>query len=125
MSMHAAGVDEPADTYFIGDLKVAHYEDAVPRSNRMRPSHTMVEYGIVGVRHLQQLADMAEMPDAPLRLHAFEIARAIGASAEDTRENLRMLLVQHAEEWHDFVNAQGQHSLIKSWAMGGRHGRPE
>ena len=57
--MHAAGVSEPADKYAISDLTVGRYEDAIPRSNRMRPSNTMVEHGSVGVRHLQQLGDMA------------------------------------------------------------------
>lgn len=125
MSMHAAGVSEPASSYTISNLTAASYEDAIPRSNRMRPSHTMVEYGSVGARHLQQLADMAELPDATLRLHIFEIARATGASEQDTRDNLRKLLVQHAEEWRGFVSAQGQHSFIKSWTIGGRYGRSE
>lgn len=125
MSMHAAGVSEPAEKYFISDLTAACYEDAVPRSNRMRPSHTMVEHGSVGARHLQQLAHMAELPDPRLRLHVFEIARATGASQQDTSDNLRALLVQHAAEWRGFVRAQGQHSFIKSWTIGGRYGRSE
>ena len=123
MSMHAAGVSEPADTYTISDLTVAEYKDAIPRSNRIRLSRTMVEHGSVGARHLQQLADMAELPDTALQLHVFEIARATCASEQDTRDNLRELLVQHAHEWRDFVNAQGQHSFINSWTEGGRYGR--
>ena len=125
MSMQAAGVTEPSGTYMIADLTTARYEDAISRSNRTRPSHTMVEYGSVGVRHFQQLADLAERPDAALRPHVFEIARATGAPEQDTRDNLRKLLVQHAEEWRDFVSAQGQHSFIKSWTKGGRYGRSE
>ncbi len=125
MSMHAAGVNEPPDTYTIGDLTAASYEDAVPRRNRMRLSRTMVEHGSVGTRHLQHLADLSEQPQAALRRHVFEIAPAIGAPEHDVRDDLRKLLAQHAEEWGDFVRAQGEHSFIKSWTKGGRYGRPE
>ena len=115
MSMHTADVDEPASTYSIGDLAAASYHNAVRRADCKRLSETMLEYGIVGVRHLQQLAEMARLPDAALRLHAFEIGRATGNSEQDTRIALRRLLVQHAEEWRDFVSAQGQLSFIRSW----------
>lgn len=59
MSIHAAGIREPIEDYFISDLTSTRYKDAVPRGDRMRPSRTMVEHGSVGARHLQQLADMA------------------------------------------------------------------
>lgn len=121
MSMHAAEVDEPADTYTFGDLTAACYEDAIPRSNRIRLSRTMVEHGCVGARHFQQLADMAELPDAAIRQHVFEIARATGTSEQDTRKALGKLLQQHTEEWRDFVGAQGQRSLLKSWTKGEHH----
>ena len=125
MSMHAAKVKEPAATYSIGDLTVAHYRDALPRANGMRLSNTMVEHGSVGVRHLQQLADMDELPDAALAPHVFQIARATGASEQDTFSALKNLLLQHAEEWRDFVAAQGQRSFIRDWTSGGRYGRSE
>ena len=125
MSMHAAGVEEPANAYTINDLTAATYEDAIPQADHIRLSHTMVEHGSVGARHLQQLANMTELPDAALRLHVFEIARATGMSEQVTHDNLRKLLVQHAEEWRDFVNAQGQHSFVNAWTKGGRYGRSE
>lgn len=125
MSMHAAGVVEPADTYAISDLSTETYADAIPQSAHMRPSHTMVEYGSVGARHLQQFADMATLPDSALRPHAFEIARALNTTEHDTQVNLRTLLEQHREEWHSFVRAQGKNSFIKGWTIGGRYGRPE
>ncbi len=115
MSMHAAGVDEPTDAYTIGDLKAASYDDAVLQGDCKRLSKTMVEYGIVGARHLQQLAELAGLPDPALRVHVFEIARATGDSEQDTGYALRRLLVRHAEEWRDFVSAQGQRSFMGSW----------
>lgn len=125
MSMHAAGVEEPVNAYTISDLTAATYEDATPHADHIRLSHTMVEHGSVGARHLQHVANMAELPDAVLRRHVFEIAQATGALEKDTRDNLRKFLVQHAEEWRDFVSAQGQDSFINSWMKVGHHGRSE
>ena len=122
MSMHAAGVEEPVDAYTFWDLTKTRYEDARPRNNHTGQSNTMLEYGSVGVRHLQQLANMAEQAGADMRLHVFQIALAIGASEHDTNENLRKLLIQHAKEWRDFVSAQGKYSFIHRWAAGGRYG---
>lgn len=124
MSMHAARVDEPSHTYTFADLTVPSYMVAAPKNNSVRPSE-MVEYGSVGARHLQQLADLAERPDTTLRRYIFEIALATGASEQCTRDNLRRLLVQHADEWRDFVDTQGKHSFLNNWTKGGRYGRSE
>ena len=118
MSMHAAEVDEPADTYFMSDLSAARYEDAIPQSGCIRLSGTMMEYGSVGARHLEHLADFAKLPDAVLRPHVFEIAQASDASEQDTHRALRRLIQQHGEEWRDFVSAQGQHSFMMKWTKG-------
>ena len=85
----------------------------------------MVEYGSVGARHLQHLADMAILPDDKLRVHVSEIATATGATFQETLKNLRTLLVTHAEEWRAFLAAQGEQSFLKSWMAGGRYDRSE
>ena len=125
MSMHAARVIEADDTYVFNDLTADCYQDAIPQSDRFRLSRTMVEHGSVGARHLQQLGDLAEQPDSALGSHVFEIARATNASAQDTRHNLRKLLVRHANEWRDFVAAQGEQSFLLGWTKGGRYVRSE
>ena len=125
MSVRAAGVDEPADRYAIGDLTMERYEDAIPRHGGMRLSSTMVEYGSVGARHLQHLADIAERSDMEFRPYVFEIARATGLLEQDTVEVLKRLLLQHAAEWHEFVSALGGHSFIGNWTKGARYGRYE
>jgi 7-cyano-7-deazaguanine synthase in queuosine biosynthesis len=121
MSMHAAGIDEPDDTYAIADLTVPDFSAAL-LDRKVRMSRTMIEYGSVGARHLQQLADMSDVSDEALRVHAFEIARAVGAPHHKTLANLRNLLRTHAQEWRTFVAAQGEQSFLKSWTKGGRFG---
>ena len=121
MSMHAAEVREPADTYTFGDLTAPSYEAAIPRGDGLRLSRSMLEYGIVGARHLQRLAAMAEWPDTALRPHVFEIAQVTRLPEQETRKALRRLLLKHAEEWRDFESAQGPRSFMKSWTEGVRH----
>jgi len=123
MSMHAAGVDEPTSAYTFGDLSVSHYTDAIQGFNCNWQPDQMVQYGSVGARHLQQLADLARQPESSLRRYVFELAEATGASEEETRDNLRRLLVQHAEEWRAFVNAQGKSNFLSGWTEGSRYGR--
>lgn len=121
MSMHAAGIDEPRHNYVIADLTVQSFQDALPREE-VRLSRSMAEYGSVAARHLQQLADMADSPDAKLKVHAFEIARATEEPQDETLKKLRNMLLTHAKEWRAFMVAQGEQSFLRSWTKGGRHG---
>jgi 7-cyano-7-deazaguanine synthase in queuosine biosynthesis len=122
MSMQAAKVNEPEDAYIVTDLAAETFEAALPKTNQLRLSKTMIDYGSVGARHLKQLADLADLPDKQLQRNAFEIADATGRSEEETLEKLRHLLVQHAEEWRNFLSAQGKKSFINRWIEGGRNG---
>lgn len=123
MSMHAAGIVEPDDTYTISDLGKAKYSAAIPRSNSLRPSKSMLEYGIVGARHLQHFSDISDLPDDRLKVHAFEIAQSIGATEQETLGKLKDLSAQHAVEWQAFIQSQGDQSFINKWIVGGRHDR--
>jgi 7-cyano-7-deazaguanine synthase in queuosine biosynthesis len=125
MSMHAAGVVEPDDTYTFADLMVATLKDALPQNFRGEPTKSIVEYGSVGTRHLQQLSELAGQPNDVLRRHTFEIAMATGITERDTMNKLKILLSKHSEEWFDFVNAQGEKSFLHNWTKGGRYGRSE
>ena len=119
MSMHAVRIDEPDDTYTFEDLTSSNYGDYVSKNKIVRSSE-MVEYGSAGVRHLQQLADLSRQPDAVLRPYIFEIARATELSENVTRDNLRKLLMHHADEWRYFISDLGKESFVYKWAQEGR-----
>lgn len=121
MSLHAADVDEPANTYVFGDLRAPSYEDAIPKAGGLRLSRSMLEYGVVGARHLQRLAAMAKCTETELRPHVFQIAEAIGLSEQEASRALRALLLNHATEWSNFECAQGPQSFVRSWTEGRRH----
>lgn len=82
----------------------------------------MVEYGSVGVRHFQHLADMANLSDDALRAHVSQLATALGQSHKDVSGHLRQMLLAHAEEWRAFLFAQGEKSFLRRWVDGGRNG---
>jgi hypothetical protein len=123
--MHAARVNEPLGTYTCTDLTAANYEEAIPQNGQVWQRKTMVDYGSAGARHLHQLGELATRNTGLLRIHSCEIAKAIGAAELETRDNLTKLLTKHAEEWHEFVSAQGKESFLYNWTKGGRYGRSE
>lgn len=121
MSMHAAGINEKSDTYVISNLSVPNVGDVLSVLSRKADRDIMIEYGSVGARHLQQLAEMAELTDSELRVHVSEIAAATDALFEDTLNSLRNVLAVHAEEWRAFLSAQGEQTFLSGWMEGGRH----
>ena len=122
MSMYAAQLKEPAGTYVFEDLSRASFQECLPTDCRARLSRTMLEYGSVGASHLQQLAEMAELPDEALRPYVHNLARSLGDLEDETGQRLRRLLVQHASEWRAFCNAQGQRSFFVRWSTGAHDG---
>ena len=123
MSLHAAGVLEADDTYVVSDLSASEVSHAFKGIAAQADQEIMIEYGSVGARHFQHLADLADLPDAALRPFASQIAAAIGETFDVTLRNLRMMLMMHASEWQAFMSAQGDKSFLKDWLDGGRHDR--
>lgn len=124
-SLHAVAVTEMPDTYVVSDLSTSDVTKALSIIPQTADRNIMVEYGSVGTRHLQHLADMAVLPDDELRGHVWEIAAATDVTFQETLKNLRALLAKHAEEWRAFLSAQGEESFLKNWMDGGRYGRSE
>ena len=124
-SLHTAAVTEMPETYVVSDLSAPDVTEALSSIPQTADRNIMVEYGSVGARHLQHLADMAALPDDKLRVHVSEIAAATDATFQETLKNLRTLLTTHAEEWRAFLSAQGEQSFLKNWMAGGRYGRSE
>jgi len=125
LSLHAAGVNDAVGAYVVSNLAAPDAGDALAVISQKADRDIMVEYGSVGARHLQHLAEMAGLPDDALRSHASQIAAAMGESNKETLNKLRTMLVTHAEEWRAFLAAQGEQSFLKSWLDGERYGRFE
>lgn len=122
LSMHTVGLVESRDTYVVSDLAVSDYAQALDSVSQQADRDIMVEYGSIGARHLQHLADMARNSDTDLRPHVSQISAAMGASREEVLKHLREMLIAHAEEWRAFLSAQGKESFLRHWMDGGRGG---
>lgn len=122
LSLHTAGVSEAPDTYVVFDLAASHVDDALSVIPQKADRDIMVEYGSVGMRHLQHLADMADLSDDVLRPYASQIAAATENAYEETLKKLKLMLASHAKEWRAFLSAQGQQSFLNNWMDGGRYG---
>lgn len=117
-SLLKANVEEPDDTYVIHDLTAKNARDAM---SAVAEKHigSMLDYGIAGVRHFQQFAEMSTLPDKALRIHSIELAAAMSLTEVETLMKLRTLLTAHAEEWKAFISAQGRKSFLLNWINGG------
>jgi hypothetical protein len=122
MSLHAARVDEPPEAYAVANLKVEQFSDALPKQKSFKATATLYDYGYMGARHLQQLAEMSNEAAETLKPYVFELAEALGTSTDDVQSQLRCMLHQHSEEWAAFAASQGEKSFLKIWTKGGRHG---
>ncbi|MBK9145179.1 MAG: 7-cyano-7-deazaguanine synthase [Candidatus Melainabacteria bacterium] len=125
ISLHTAAVFETPGTYVINDLSASDIYQAMTAIPNHNDRTRMIEYGSVGARHFQQLADMASFSDDDLFVYVLEIAEATRASVQDTLKNLRTLLSNHGQEWHSFLSAQGGKSFLHSWVEEAHDDRPE
>ncbi|MCQ0990338.1 7-cyano-7-deazaguanine synthase [Jiella marina] len=121
-SMYAAGIDEEPGVYVISDLREALLGQALMPVAEKADRDIMIEYGSVGARHLQHLADLAIRPDELLRTHASQIATATGETLDGTTRKLRAMLSAHADEWRAYRSELGSNSFLNDWMDGGRNG---
>lgn len=124
MSVHAAGLSEPAERYVWGDLSPVAFERGAARSYRAKGKITGAsrEYAIAGALHLDHLAGL---PDSPahagaLDLAAFQLAGALDIDSAEARRRLDRLLRRHGAEWEGFMRSLGPDSFVADWAMRGR-----
>lgn len=121
-SLRAAEIKEEAGVYIVSELREASIGAALTALADKADRDIMIEYGSVGARHLQHLADLAGRPDTLLHTHASQIATATGETCDETTRRLRVMLSVHAEEWRAFRSELGGSSFLNDWMDGGRNG---
>jgi hypothetical protein len=104
-SLLAAGLldQEDSSTYLFDVVQSAEMTGAKP-SDR--------EVGVYAVRDLEELAELAERPDA-LISHAREIGQALRISDDTAFDNLRSLVERHRKEWRSFVARLPRRSWVR------------
>ena len=121
LSVHAAGLSEPKETYVWEDLSAGTFEAGAAASfERRKITTAMHEYAIAGVLHLDHLAGMLESPAnvSTLELCAYQLSESLGLPEDAVRPKLDRLLQQHGLEWKNFMAFLGKNSFIANWAAG-------
>ena len=122
MSVHAAGLKEPEQTYVWEELAATSFRaGAATGFNEKKVTGKMREYAIAGVLHLDHLAGLLASPAnlQTLNLNVFQLSKSMGIPETEVHSNLTRLLIQHGTEWKDFVNSLGQNSFVADWATHG------
>jgi len=118
LSVHAAGLSEDPETYVCSDMSAATLESAVdPDFKHLNTAYR--EYAIAGVRHMDDLAEMADGGGQRMivRRHAASLRRVLRPGG-DAEERLVRLLGRHADEWRRYLNSLGAGSFVRNWIRG-------
>jgi Queuosine biosynthesis protein QueC len=118
LSMHAAGIEEPAANYIWEDLSAPTIEKgAVAGFTLMTPS--LREYAIAGVLHLDHLASLSgsTIHRRTVARVARETADALRMSSAEAETNLLELLARHRAEWLAFQESLGPQSFVAELAQ--------
>jgi 7-cyano-7-deazaguanine synthase in queuosine biosynthesis len=118
MSVHAAGLDEPASNYVWENLKARNFEDGAHSSfDRKRITRSMREYALAGVLHLDHFASLRTSRQYALlkRRNEKELSICLDEETEDISKKMDGLLENHTNEWAAFVAHLGEDSFINAW----------
>lgn len=118
VSVHAAGATEEQETYVWENLRADVYENgAAPSFKNRSPSGALYEYAVAGTLHLEHLAMLAHRPrDSPeLSMQVGRLSRSLDLQPHVTSAKLQRMLMQHAQEWADFLEDLGTDSFITKW----------
>jgi hypothetical protein len=116
LSVHAAGLKEPRETYLWESLETSTFEAGVAKSfNKI--TKALREYAVAGTLHLDHLAGLrvSVLHTQAIKRQAHQLARSRGLSPEEAKANLDRLLSKHEAEWHSFVDSLGNKSFIRNW----------
>lgn len=116
VSVHAAGLAEPPETYICSDMTAPTLEGAVEPGFK-KIGGAFRQYALAGILHMDHLADMASADQrSEIERHAATLGPALGLTPLEAGERLSTLLKTHAEEWKTYMNSLGAHSFVKQWA---------
>ncbi|MEK7992675.1 MAG: 7-cyano-7-deazaguanine synthase [Planctomycetota bacterium] len=116
LSVHAAGLDEPADTYVCENLKSSSVELGLA-SGYSKFGKTQREYALAGTLHLDHLASLRSSPQhlRAVRRNARQLSKSLGIDSEEVAAKLDRLLMQHELEWKNFLSYLGPKSFVAKW----------
>lgn len=118
MSIHRAGIEEPASAYIWEDLGARKMEEGVVAGfSGMSPAFR--DYALAGILHLDHLTALSgsALHQRAVRRVARETADALGMEMAEGERALAGLLERHRAEWLDFLISLGNRSFVARVAM--------
>lgn len=113
MSMHAAGLSEPNETYLWEDLSAQSFVRGCA-SGFPRITESLKEYAIAGALHLDHLAEIgsSSFSERTLNRESLFLSQSTDMSQEEVNKGMRRMLGKHREEWKEFLESLGKDSFI-------------
>lgn len=120
MSVHAAGLTEPVETYIWENLSAKTFEAGAAQGFH-RIGKAKREYAIAGTLHLDHLASLRRSAaDAgTINLAVSQLSRSRSVPETEIRASMDRLLEKHESEWMQFLDSLGPDSFVAGWV-----GRP-
>lgn len=116
LSVHAAGLKEPRETYLWENLDAASFEEGAAK-NFGKITKALREYAVAGTLHLDHLAwlQQSALHKDSIKRQALQLARSRALTPEDAEKKLARLLSKHETEWNSFVRSLGSKSFVRNW----------
>lgn len=118
LSVHAADLKEPRETYLWESLDTATFEGGAAKAfNKDKITKALREYAIAGTLHLDHLAGLrtSALHAGAIKRQAYQLAKSRGLPLEEAEANLDRLLSKHELEWQGFVRSLDNKSFIRNW----------
>lgn len=117
LSLHAAGFEEPPDTYVWNKLDAAEFWNGADPAFAQRHD-AYREYALAGVLHLDHFATLPAAPqyDSVVERQVLTLSYALGIDQGVARAKVLRLVEQHAREWRAFLEDLRNDSFIRQWA---------
>jgi hypothetical protein len=116
LSVHAAGLKEPRETYLWESLDTVTFEAGAAKSFD-KFTKALCEYAIAGALHLDHLAGLrgSKLHAGAIKRQAHQLARSQGLSLDQAETNLNRLLSKHESEWRSFISSLNSQSFVRNW----------
>jgi hypothetical protein len=116
LSVHAAGLTEPQDTYVWETLKAVTFEEGAAKEFDL-VTRALREYALAGVLHFEHFSSIRQSAqyDMLKRRATSELARSLAEPPDVVANGLKRLLLHHATEWSAFTEDLGPGSFVRKW----------
>jgi 7-cyano-7-deazaguanine synthase in queuosine biosynthesis len=116
LSVHAAGLEEPEETYVWDNLKVDTFEAGASHGLK-KIAKVQRHYAIAGTLHLDHLAALKSSATSAygLKTSVALLGKALKISFSEAESNLDRMLTQHQTEWKAYMEYLGPTSFVQQW----------